>query len=212
MPTRVHNRFTESAAVSGRGYTLIEVMVIMGIVGVMAAVAIPGLQDSVERNARESAVQDVMTAVQLTRSEAVAGARNVSICRSTNQTSCAGGSGGADWNGGWIIFTDGGTAGTLGTGDTLLQVHGVGNNQSKITLKTSANGNFSGDYLQFDKDGFLRTSTTGAYFKFCDLDNITTKARAVWISNTGRSALAIKTGGTSNDIYNDLAGADLVCP
>ena len=186
---------------------MIELMVVLGIAAILAISSIPGLQDSVERNAREAAMQEVTTGISLARSEAVSQARNISICRSSNQSACAA-STGADWDDGWIVFADAGTAGILDGSDTLLQVHGPSNNQSKITLKTRANGDFTGDYLQFNRDGFLNNSTTGAYFKFCDHDNVVSKARAVWLSNTGRPSLS--TAG-SDGVHDDLAGANLTC-
>lgn len=194
---------------SVRGYTMLELMVVVGIAAILAAMTVPSLQDTIERNAREAAMQDITTGISLARSEAVAQGRSVSICRSTNQTACAAGAGGADWDDGWIIFSDSGTAGSLGSGDTLLQVHGPSNNQSKITLLSRTNSNFSGDFLQFNRDGFLNNSTTGAYFRFCDHDNIVTKARAVWLSNTGRPAISTSE---IDGVHDDLVGANLTCP
>ncbi|MES2606992.1 MAG: GspH/FimT family pseudopilin [Pseudomonadota bacterium] len=194
---------------SVHGYTMLELMVVVGITAILAVMTVPGMQDSIERNAREASMQDITTAISLARSEAVAQGRSVSICRSTNQAACAAGAGGADWDDGWIIFSDSGTAGTLGSGDTLLQVHGPSNNQSKITLKNRTNGNFTGDFLQFNRDGFLNNSSTGAYFKFCDHDDVVAKTRAVWLSNTGRPAISTSE---TDGVHDDLVGANLACP
>lgn len=201
------NKFLGRRRLLFSGYTMIELMVVLGIAGILAVMTVPGLQSSVERNAREASMQDITTGISLARSEAVSQARTISICRSINQTTCAAETG-ADWDDGWIVFSDAGAAGTIDGGDTLLQVHGPSNNQSKITLKTRANGNFTGDYLQFNRDGFLNNSTTGAYFNFCDHDNIVSKARAVWLSNTGRPSLS--TAG-SDGVHDDLTGANLTC-
>ncbi|MEY4642232.1 MAG: hypothetical protein RLZZ227_2226 [Pseudomonadota bacterium] len=194
---------------SSRGYTLMELLFVITIVGFLAAMTVPSFQDTILRNAREAAMNDLVTALSATRTEAVTQARKVSICRSINQATCAGGSGGADWYAGWIIFSDAGTAGTLDGADVLLQVRGPGSAGLRMTLKTRANGNFTGDYLRFDEEGFLNNSTTGAYFKVCQTENVAADARALWLSNTGRPAMST-TG--ANTVHNDLAGADLVCP
>lgn len=190
------------------GYTMLELLVVLGIVGVLAVIAAPSFQDSIRRNGRDSAMLDLMSALALARSEAITQGRLVSICRSTNSTGCAATSGG-DWDDGWVVFTDAGTAGVVTAGDTLLQVYGSGNDQAKVLLKTRANGNFAGDYLRFDEDGFLANSTTGAWFKFCDQANVQLNARAVLLSNTGRPAMS---ADQADGIHHDLAGANLTCP
>lgn len=190
------------------GYTLLEIMVVVVIIAILAMVAVPGLKDTLERNTKDAAMQNVITAISLARSEAVSRGRKVSMCRSTSLTACAA-STGSDWDDGWIIFTDASTAGTVDAGDTIVQARAAGNHLYKITLKTNTNTNFTGDFLQFTKDGFLSNTTTGAYFKFCAKDNVATKAAAIWLSNTGRPALSVKD---ADGIQNDLAGANLACP
>jgi type IV fimbrial biogenesis protein FimT len=202
------NRRCHPPAHSTQGYTLLELLVTMAIVTILAVMAIPSFQDSIERNAREAAMLDLMGAIAFGRSEAVSQSKKVSLCRSTDQSTCAASTAG-DWDDGWIIFSDMGVAGTLNIGDVLLQVHGPSNDQNVITLKTSTNGNFTGDFLQFDEDGFLNNTTTGAYLKICDHDNVAAKARAIWLANTGRPALSTTD---ADGIQDDLAGANLVCP
>ncbi len=192
---------------------MLELMIVLAIAALLAAMAAPGLKDTLERNARESAMQDIVSAIGNTRSEAVTQGRTVTICRSTNQTSCAASTGG-DWNAGWIIFTDAGTAGVLDGTDALVRVHGASNGQSVIKLETRANGYFTGDFLQFNSNGFLSNTTAatgaGAYFKFCAQDNVATKTRAILMSATGRPTLApaVAAGATQKD----LTGVALVCP
>jgi type IV fimbrial biogenesis protein FimT len=192
-----------------QGYTMVELMVVVAIVAILALGAAPSLKDSLDRNGRESAMQTLITAIGVARSEAVSQGRTVSICRSTDQATCAATTG-SDWNDGWIVFSDSNPAGVLGAGDTLLRIYGASNGQSVIKLETRVNGTFAGDYLQFNASGFLNNSTTGAYFKFCPIDNVALKARAVWLSNTGRpTPSATVANGTAQ---KDLAGAALVCP
>ena len=190
------------------GYTMLELLVVLGIVGVLAVIAAPSFQDSIRRNGRDSAMLDLMSSLALARSEAITQSRVVAICRSTDSAACAA-STGSDWDDGWIVFTDSGTKGVVTAGDTLLQVYGPGNDQAKVLLKTRLNGNFTGDYLRFDADGFLENSSTGAWFKFCDQANVQLNARAVLLSNTGRPAMS---ADQPDGIHHDLAGANLTCP
>jgi len=196
------------SVVRGRGYTMLELLVTMGIVGILAMMAAPSFQESLRRNAREAAMLELTSALSLTRSEAVLRAVNVSICRSVNQTACAASTGG-DWDDGWIVFSDTGTAGVVDGTDVLVQARVTGNALTSIELFTRANGNFTGDFLQFNEDGFLENSTTGAYYKFCDPDNVQANTRAVHVSNTGRPASSMDDG---DGIHNDLEGVNLTCP
>ena len=196
-----------------QGYTMVELMVVVAIVAVLALGAAPSLRDSLDRNGRESAMQTLISAISVARSEAVSQGRIVTFCSSTNQANCAASTGG-DWDDGWIVFSDGSTAGTLDGTDALVRIWGPSNDQSVITLKTRANGSFTGDYLQFNSSGILSNTTAvtgvGAYFKLCAKDNVATKTRAVLISATGRPtpSATVANGATQKD----LTGAALVCP
>jgi len=190
-----------------RGYTLLELLITLALLVIVAAFAVPSFQDSIARNARESAMLDLMSSLALARSEAVSADRPVSICRSTNLTTCAGSAG--DWSGGWLVFSDTGTAGSIGGSDTVVQVHPVLSIGGAVTVKTSANAAVTGEYLRFDGNGFLTHPSGGAYFKFCTDDGAAANARAVWVANTGRASLSVDDG---DGIHNTPAGGNLSCP
>jgi len=142
-----------------RGFTMLEIIVVLAIAAILAMGTIPSLKDAIERNGRESAMQNLITAISVARTEAVTQGRTVAICRSINQAACAASTGG-DWDDGWIIFSDTGVAGTLDGTDALVRVYGPSNDQSVIKLQTRTNGTFASDYLQFNSDGFLKNSST----------------------------------------------------
>jgi len=97
--------------------------VVLAIAAILAMGTIPSLKDAIERNGRESAMQNLITAISVARTEAVTQGRTVAICRSINQAACAASTGG-DWDDGWIIFSDTGVAGTLDGTDALVRVYG----------------------------------------------------------------------------------------
>jgi type IV fimbrial biogenesis protein FimT len=196
------NRNTQAA-----GYTLLELMVVVAIVGILSTMAVPGFRDSIGRNTRESAAADLVSSLSLARSEAVTQSANIAVCRSTDQATCANSSE-ADWNDGWLVFTDLDSDGAVDVGESLLQAHSSMQSQAKITLLDSANGTIVGDFLHLDSDGFLKDAATGAYFKLCDVDDESANHRAIFISNTGK---VTRSGDDADGIHNDLAGDDLEC-
>ncbi|MCB1624286.1 MAG: GspH/FimT family pseudopilin [Pseudomonadales bacterium] len=105
------------------GYTLLELMTALSILGILVAVAAPSFSDY-SRNSRALAVQnDIVTALNLARSEAVRRATRVTVCASSDGASCTGNT---TWNNGWIVFADGsGAAGTVNApNDRVLQTYG----------------------------------------------------------------------------------------
>ncbi|MDT8399010.1 MAG: GspH/FimT family pseudopilin [Pseudomonadales bacterium] len=190
------------------GYTILELLVTLAIVALLAAATVPSLQDIVTRNARDSGMQDLMTAIAGTRSEAVTRAASVALCRSVDASACAASTNG-DWKDGWLVFQDAGTAGVVDGSDQIVLVHPALNGQNAIRIRTGSGANISGDYLRFSPEGFLQDPDNGAYFKFCDAANAPGNARAIWVGNAGRAALSVDD---ADGIHNDMAGVDLVCP
>jgi len=165
---------------------MLEILMVVAIGAILVAVAVPSLQDTISRNARDSIQLDLLTSLALARSQAVTLSVTASVCHSANQTSCSN-SAGSDWSDGWLVFSDYDGDGVVDSadGDELLQVHPSANDIVAIELLNSSNNTITNEFVQFNNDGFLNNSTGGAYFKICDIDNIAANSRAIWVSNTG---------------------------
>lgn len=61
------------SAAAGRGFTLIEVAVVVAIMGIISALVLPGLGDGLRRWRLQAAVRDFATLLKFTRNQAVAG-------------------------------------------------------------------------------------------------------------------------------------------
>lgn len=72
-----------------KGFTLIEVMVVLAIVGVVGSFAVPSFNDMVQRNKLKAAVQAFQDDVQFARTQAIK--RSVNILINRVQTSAAAG-------------------------------------------------------------------------------------------------------------------------
>ena len=71
------------------GFTLIELRVTVAVIGVLAVVAVPAMTTLINANRLNGAAGEVQAAVQLARSEAVRRNVPVTVCASSDGTTCA---------------------------------------------------------------------------------------------------------------------------
>ena len=85
-----------------RGFTLIEMMIGIGLMALLLSIAVPAL-DMFTSNARQSgAVNDFVASMHVARSTAVTTNTPVTVCPSDNGQRCAA----VAWDQGWIVFAD----------------------------------------------------------------------------------------------------------
>ena len=101
----------KSAAAPGRtgGQTLVELIVTLGIVGVLSSLALPALDRLVLDSRRTSVVNDLVGALLLARTEAILRRQPVIVCSvrdgnadghlEDSERRCAG----RDWSQGWMV-------------------------------------------------------------------------------------------------------------
>lgn len=102
------------------GFTLIELMVGLTVLVMLITIGIPSFFNMIRNSRLATQTNEVVTGLNLARSEAVKRGLPVSLCVSSDQVACDTSS--PNWADGWIMFVDRGTPGELDGTDELLQV------------------------------------------------------------------------------------------
>lgn len=162
-----------------RGFTLVELLVTVAVLGVLLAVAVPSFTDMMRNNRSLAAANELVSALNAARSEAIKRGARVSLCPSTNGTSCSG----TAWQSGWIVFFD-----TAASDRTTPAVVGTVLNRrtampSGATATATGTATVTATFIRYSGLGFapvrtnIRVQTTG-----CTGSN----ARIIAVSASGR--------------------------
>jgi type IV fimbrial biogenesis protein FimT len=105
-----------------RGFTIIELMVVVSIVAVLAAIAAPSFTPMIERWRMRQAAEGLQSTLYLARSEAIKLGGNVIVEKLPNGTNgCQVAGGNDDWGCGWHVCADTNRSNTCTAADRELQ-------------------------------------------------------------------------------------------
>jgi len=164
------------------GFTLIELMITVAIVGIVASLGVPSFQEMLHQNRASSLANELATSLNLARSEAIKRGTRVSVCKSANITESSPTCSTAtttNWQNGWLIFVDKGTSGTFdNSSDTRLKV-GQPSNSNAVII---ADPTFT-NYISYLSSGISRGSgLPNGSLDIC----VGGVQRSIIISSTGR--------------------------
>ncbi len=117
------------------GFTLIELLIALTIGGLLMGLAVPSFTSMMRNNRLTTEANNLVTAFNIARSEAINRRGTITVCPSTNQTSCNGDS----WDDGWIVLDD--------ATDEVVQVFSA--MKGHPTIDSTA------DSVQYTAGGFL---------------------------------------------------------
>jgi type IV fimbrial biogenesis protein FimT len=174
------------------GYSLLEVMAVVAIIGVVSMLAFPAMNTFLLNARMTAAGNDFLTGVLAANAEAIKRRSTVTLCRAASpladSADCTTGSG--SWATGWIVFDDLDGDADVDTGEEILLRHGALGGTLTVETDTGLE-----DALTFSATGRLGVSGN---LLFCDergnvdasdAANDVSTARAVLLSATGRATL-----------------------
>jgi prepilin-type N-terminal cleavage/methylation domain-containing protein len=90
-----------------RGFTLIEMLIVIVILGIVMALAYPTMQETLQGNRMTSQANTMLAAMHQARSTAIRIGQTVFVCPKANRNNVSSQCGGVgDWGNGWVIYQD----------------------------------------------------------------------------------------------------------
>ena len=161
-----------------KGFTLIELMVTISVAAILLVIAVPNFRTFVLNNRITGQANDMMTALNYARSEAIK--RGLPVSMLSN-------SGTPNWSAGWFVFSDPNGNGAVDPGDITLRVWPALGGANTLNAGSAAVTS-----VTFDSSGFARASATT--FRLCD-SRLIPSARNIQLAGSGRAKVA--TGAAS---------------
>ncbi len=176
-----------------KGFTLLELMISVAIVGILLTAVVPNARGILIRNRIVSEVNYLSSLVQFTRHTAIDEQAVTVMCPSDDFNACTN-----DWTLPKMIFVDEDNNGARSNDEELL----VGSESSHQTHIVRGPNN----PIRFSGNGSVATPAT---LLFCHNELESEFARAIIISLQGR--LKLSTDTNNDGIYEDNTGTPLSC-
>jgi len=161
-----------------RAFTFIELLVCIAISSIILLVLVPNMSDFVQKNRALAKAQQIVTSIEMTRSEAVAHNQNVTFCASDDGIGC-----GDNWNNGQLIID------LNNTKESVIRVFGKIHDGDTLTWNSSLSED-KNNYVEFLPTG--ETNGQQGSFYYCPNANAK-NAFAIIIQQSGFSRIAETT-------------------
>jgi len=129
---------------------MVELVVVMLLIAVLAAIAIPSYKYVTTSNRMSGEINGLLGDLQFARSEAIKEGLPVTVCSSADGLTC----GNSHWQNGWIVFLDSNGSQTVDAGEQIIRTQ-KDFSASGDTLEPANNVTFSA--ITFNREGYAKT-------------------------------------------------------
>ncbi len=159
-------------------FSLYEALVVLTVVSTVATVAVPSFQQLTASQRMSGAVNSLVTALHMARSEAIKRRARAVLCPSVDGRACRnGGSGGTVWEDGYLLYIDNNGNHEFDADDMTVRLFDA---TAGLDIRSTAGR----DHVTYQPNGLASGSNLS--FTFCDKRGRSTP-RAVVVSNSGRA-------------------------
>lgn len=180
-----------------KGFTLVELIVGIAVIGIITAVALPSLNTFLVKMRVENEISQIHRLALIARNSAINMEQNVTLCPLNASNTCNN-----NWQGELSVFIDLDNDG----------VYESASNETLIKVKAAIASNDVLTYTGFSRITYsptgLLASASNSTFRYCP-DQYSDLSRGVVVSSTGR---LYKTTDTDNDGKDETrAGTEISC-
>ncbi len=188
---------------SHTGFTLIELIVAMGILLVLVNAGLPEVRAWVERTRIEAEIDRFLSLIQIARTTAITHNTRVILCPGQSASAPAVCARRNTWHQGAVAFID-------HDGNREL------NDEDIVVAEQDATERLRIYWRAFRNRGYLRFTGRGVtdwqngHFLFCPVPSRATHARQIVLNYAGRTYRSRDSNG--DGVHEDVRGRPLVCP
>jgi type IV fimbrial biogenesis protein FimT len=177
------------------GFTVIELMIVMAIIGVLAAIAVPSFRSMMESNRVSSAASALQVSLSMARSEAVRRGSDARVYVYANSSAGA-------WAGGWTVFwakTTPSGAAVAPTADTVGTLERVEVVAPFVDVTAGATSTLPSipDYFLFNGEGRLVDTSGAPAHRTVWFEAGGSQRHCVVMSISGRSRVTVVAAGAT---------------
>jgi type IV fimbrial biogenesis protein FimT len=147
-----------------RGFTLIEVLVVILILGVLLGIATPNAVMFIQRSQAMGSVNEWISDINMARSEAIKRRTRVVVCARQDDSTCGSAT---DWNNGYLVFADADSDGVFDSGENLVKAVQAMGSQLTVAVEASSTGTAINS-MTFRPSGGSPTATCARVYSDAD--------------------------------------------
>jgi len=163
---------------SNRGFTTIELMVTIAVIGIVTAIGLPGFKSIMSSSRLTTNANVLVASLNFARSEAIKRNTRVYVANIGNVAQ--------SWENGWDIFIDNNGNQTYDSKSQDILLKNYPPLTSRYTLRT---GSHIKSWLAYKPSGLLVGGKNGS-FRLCTMDAKTTNSRKITLNIIGRTRVS----------------------